>query len=79
MFYTVILTLFVVFISILLLGFRIFFFKDGKFPNIHIGGNKAMQKRGIGCATTQDREARQNLDKKINISDLLNEISDQIN
>ncbi len=79
MFYTVILTLFVVFISILLLGFRIFFFKDGKFPNIHIGGSQAMQKRKIGCATTQDREAQQNLDKKINITHLVKEISDQIN
>jgi hypothetical protein len=79
MFYTIILTLFIVFISILLLGFRIFFFKNGKFPNIHIGGSKAMRKRKIGCATTQDREAQQNFDKKINISHLLNEISDQIN
>ena len=79
MFYTVILTSLVVFISVMLLGFRIFFLKDGKFPNIHIGGNQAMQKRKIGCATTQDREAQQNLDKKINITHLVKEISDQIN
>lgn len=32
--------------------------KDGKFPSLHIGGNKEMKKRGISCATSQDREAR---------------------
>ena len=30
-----------------------------RFPNIHIGGNKAMRQRGISCATSQDREAQQ--------------------
>ncbi len=29
--------------------------KNGKFPNLHIGSNKEMQKRGISCATTQDK------------------------
>ncbi|WP_084555943.1 hypothetical protein [Alkaliflexus imshenetskii] len=32
--------------------------KNGKFPSGHIGGNKEMAKRGISCATSQDREAR---------------------
>ncbi len=45
-------------IGILLLGVRIFFTKDGSFPNIHIGGNKALKDRGISCATSQDRDAR---------------------
>lgn len=45
-------------IGILILGFRIFFIKDGKFPNIHIGGNKGLKKQGISCATTQDRQAQ---------------------
>ncbi len=52
-------------LSICLMGFvaflmsiKILFKKNGKFPNIHIGGNKEMVKRGITCATSQDREAR---------------------
>ena len=30
----------------------------GRFPNMHVSGNKEMQKRGIGCVQSQDREAR---------------------
>lgn len=44
--------------GIFLLGYRVFFIKDGVFPNIHIGGNKALKDKGISCATTQDRDAR---------------------
>lgn len=44
-------------VAVLLLGVRVFFVKGGQFPNIHIGGSKAMKERGIGCATSQDREA----------------------
>jgi len=44
--------------GILLMGYRIFFLKGGSFPNIHIGGNKALKDQGISCATTQDREAQ---------------------
>lgn len=47
----------------LLMSVRILFRKNGKFPNIHIGGNKEMAKRGITCATSQDREARRNKTK----------------
>ncbi len=32
--------------------------KKGQFPNLHIGANKELAKRGISCATTQDRMAR---------------------
>ena len=35
-----------------------FFTKEGKFPDIHIGDNKAMRERGIGCATSQDAQIR---------------------
>lgn len=45
-------------IAVFLLGFKIFLFKDGKFPNIHIGRSKAMRDRGIHCASTQDAEAQ---------------------
>ena len=30
----------------------------GKFPNMHVSGNKEMRKRGIGCVQSQDREAQ---------------------
>jgi len=41
-----------------LMAISILIKKNGKFPNLHIGSNKEMQKRGISCATSQDREAR---------------------
>jgi len=50
-------------IGVLILGFRIFFIKDGQFPNIHIGGNEGLKKEGVPCATTQDREAQLPLKK----------------
>ena len=49
-------------IAVLAMAFRPLFVKGGRFPNIHIGGNKALKQRGITCATSQDREA-QNLNK----------------
>ena len=30
----------------------------GRFPSLHVSGNKDMRKRGIGCVQSQDREAR---------------------
>ena len=51
-------------IAVLAMAFRPLFLKK-KFPNIHIGGNKALKERGITCATSQDREA-QNQAKKHN-------------
>ena len=51
---TLLVSLVLVFIVVLLLGIRVFFTKSGKFPNTHIGGNKAMRERGITCAKSQD-------------------------
>lgn len=34
--------------------------KNGKFPEIHIGRNKAMKERGIHCANTTDYLDRKN-------------------
>lgn len=48
----------ILFFGILFMGYRIFFSKEGSFPNIHIGGNPGLKKQGIACATTQDREAQ---------------------
>ncbi len=33
--------------------------KNGRFPEIHIGRSKELKKRGISCATSQDK-AEQN-------------------
>lgn len=55
---TLLLTLTVVGVSVLLLCVRIIFVKGGKFPNMHVGGNKHLRDKGIGCVQTQDREAR---------------------
>lgn len=51
-------------IVFVLMAIGILIKKNGKFPGLHIGSNKEMQKRGISCATTQDRQARNN---KLNI------------
>lgn len=55
----------VILLSVVLMGLvavlmsvRILLRKKGQFPNLHIGANKEMAKRGISCATTQDRLAR---------------------
>ncbi len=45
-------------IVFVLMSIRILLQKNGKFPNTHIGGNKALNDKGIYCATTQDKLAR---------------------
>ena len=51
-------TLAVVGLSLLLLGVQTFFSKRRKFPEMHVGGNKALAKKGIYCVQTQDALAR---------------------
>ncbi len=70
---TLIITFILVALSVLLLGVKIFFVPKGKFPNIHIGGSKALKKKGVHCATTQDRNAQKE-PKKLDINKLINEI-----
>jgi hypothetical protein len=36
------------------LGIRILLKPEGRFPEIHVGRNKEMQKRGISCARKTD-------------------------
>ena len=50
-------SLVILLIAVLVMAFRPLFLKK-RFPNIHIGGNKALKERGITCATSQDREAQ---------------------
>lgn len=62
--------------AVLLLGIRVFFVRNGKFPNTHIGGSKAMRDRGIGCAPSQDREAQKN-SKHLNTNNIIQELTEK--
>ena len=53
---TIYLTAAIVAICVFFLCIGILF--KGKFPSMHVSGNKEMQKRGIGCVQSQDREAQ---------------------
>lgn len=55
---TILATLIIVAVCIALLCVKILFKKNGRFPNTHVSGSKAMRKRGIGCVQSQDREQR---------------------
>ena len=55
---TIAITMLIVAICIVFLAIKIIFKKNGRFPNTHVSGSKAMRKRGIGCVQSQDREAR---------------------
>lgn len=55
---TLLLTLLIIAVSMALLAITIIIKKNGRFPNTHVSGNKALRKRGIKCAQSQDRDAR---------------------
>lgn len=55
---TILITVLIVAICMALLSVKILFKKNGRFPNTHVSGSKAMRERGIGCVQSQDREAR---------------------
>ena len=52
---------------VFLLSIGVIFKKNGRFPNTHVGGNRAMRERGISCHTSQHKEAQshQNLAERI--------------
>jgi hypothetical protein len=58
---TIIIATVLLFIGVLLMGIRVFFSRKGTFPNTHISGNKAMQERGISCATSQEKELHRHI------------------
>ncbi len=58
MIYTLVISFVIIASAIALLGIKILFVKGGKFPDIHIDGNRALRKKGIHCAKSQDFEAR---------------------
>ncbi|HJC97296.1 hypothetical protein [Phocaeicola salanitronis] len=55
---TILITVLIVAISMALFSVKILFKKNGRFPNTHVSGNKALREKGIGCVQSQDRESR---------------------
>ena len=56
--------------AVLLLSVRVIFKKNGKFSSQHVSQSKVMRERGIHCAVSQDREAKQVSANKMNINKL---------
>lgn len=56
------------FIALLGMSVGILFRKDHKFPEHRVGHNKAMRKKKIYCAKTQDAVERKNYFKKIKMA-----------
>jgi hypothetical protein len=56
MWQTIVISLLFVGLALALLAVKVIFVKDGKFPNTHVSGSKAMRDRGIHCNETQDWE-----------------------
>ena len=52
---TLLLTVIIIVISVVLLCIKVLFKKNGRFPNTHIEGNKALRGKNIYCAKTEDR------------------------
>lgn len=64
---TLLLTVLILVICVVLLAVKILLKKGGQFPNTHVGGNKALSKKGIYCAKTQHKEEikRKNLEQRL--------------
>ena len=52
--------------AVALLSVSILLKKNGRFPNIHVGSNPAMRKRGRGCVEEQDKQARKSNPMAVN-------------
>jgi len=64
---TLLLTVLILVICVALLAIKVILKKRGKFPNTHVGGNKALNKKGIYCAKTQHKDdlKRKNLEQRL--------------
>jgi hypothetical protein len=64
---TLLLTIIIILVCVVLLSVKVLFRKGGEFPNTHVGGSKALSKKGIHCAKTQHREtlAHRNLEERL--------------
>lgn len=50
------LAIFLVAVAVVLLGVKVLFVKNGKFPSGHVRDVEALRRRGIGCAAHSDNE-----------------------
>ena len=66
----ILITIGLVAVAMVLLCVRILLRKGGKFSNQHISGNTKIREHGVHCATSQDREARRDARKKMNVDEL---------
>ena len=66
---TILITIVIIAIVVLLLGFRVFFVKGGKFPSMHISSNVEMKRKGISCAVSTDARDR----NRKNLEDVIKE------
>lgn len=64
---TLLFTGIIIVICVALLAIKVIVKKGGEFPNTHVSGNKALRKKGISCAKTQQRqaEAHKNLAERL--------------
>ncbi len=53
---TLILTVVLLVISVVALGVKVLFVKNGKFPSGHVSQNKALRDRNITCAHSQEEK-----------------------
>ncbi len=51
-------TLIIVAVSMAFLAVKLLLKRNGRFPNLHIGGSAAMRKRGITCVQSMDYAER---------------------
>ena len=56
--------------AVSLLSVRVILKKNGRFSSQHISQSKIMRERGIHCAVSQDREAKQQNEQKIDVKAL---------
>lgn len=69
---TLLLTAIILVICVVLLSVKVIMKKGGKFPNTHIGGNRALSEKGIHCAKTLDKKESERKD----LSDRMKEIEE---
>lgn len=57
-------------VGMLGMAIQILLKKGGKFPNTHVGGNEHLKREGVPCATTQDKMAQRDAQKKLKFKKL---------
>jgi hypothetical protein len=60
----IIISIFIIALAFAGLALNIILKKGGKFPNTHVGGNRYLNKKGIYCASTQDRLEQEKYKRK---------------